>query len=144
MPILAGQIVTAGQLDRMQPRSYKAAQTAALAGSVSNADVPGCSVTFTTKAPGATVVANIVCDFDPSGALGGLSNCRLAIDGSGVGEYAVYQSAGAIADRQSTPQNYREVVSAAGTHTVKVVASLASNMTLNVYTTLVVTVYEVV
>jgi hypothetical protein len=144
MPILAGGIITAGQLARMQPVPYKAVASSALAGAVSNADVPGCSVTFTTQAPGAIVVAHIVCDFDPSGTVSTLSNGRLAIDGTGVGEYAVYQSAGAISDRQSTPQSYRETLGAAGSHTVKMIATLATNVTMNVYTTLEFTVYEVV
>ena len=144
MPILAGQIVTAGQLGRMQPRPYKAVQTTALAGPVSTADVPGCSITLTTQAPNAIIVAEAVFDFDPSSTMSGLSNGRLVIDGTGVGEYAVYQAAGASTDRQSTPQNYRETLATAGTHTLKLVTTLSTGLTLNVYTTLLVTVYEVV
>ncbi|GGZ28064.1 hypothetical protein [Streptomyces nitrosporeus] len=144
MPIYAGQVVTAGQLTRLQPRTYKAVATGTLSGAVTAADVPGCSITLTTQAAGAIITAAAVFDFDPASALSGLSSGRLVIDGAGVGEYAVYQSAGASADRQSTPQSYRETIAAAGTHTIKLQATLVSGMALNLYTTLLVTVYEVV
>lgn len=143
MPIYAGQTVTAGQLNRMQPTTYKAVQTSALVGPQSGADVPGASITLTTQAPNAVVVAHAVFDFDPSSTISALANGRLVIDGSGVGEYAVYQSIGATQDRQSTPQNYQETLAAAGSHTLKLITTIPASMTLNVYTTLIVTVYEV-
>lgn len=145
MPILAGQAVTAGQLNRLQPKTYRAGtQTAALTGPLTNADVPGISVAFTTETAGALVVATIVCDFDPTTTVGGLSSGRLYIDGSGVGEFAVYQQGpGTTGDRGSTPQTYREVIPTAGAHTAKLVVTLASGMNLNVYSSLLLTVYEV-
>lgn len=144
MPIPAGGIVTAGQLSRMQPVPYKAVAASALVGPQSNADIPGASITLTTQAPNAIVVAEAVFDFDPSSSISSLANGRLVIDGSGVGEFAVYQSIGATQDRQGTPQNYRETLAAAGSHTLKLITTLPTNMTMNVYTTLIVTVYEVV
>ncbi|MFC8704727.1 hypothetical protein ACFUIV_21370 [Streptomyces anulatus] len=146
MPILAGQKVTAGQLNRLQPKTYRAGvQTSALTGPLTNADAPGIEVAFTTLAPGATVTAQIVCDFDPTTTVGGLSSGRLWIDGVGVGEFAVYQQGpGTVGDRGSTPQTYREVVPAAGAHTAKLVVTLATGMNLNVYSSLLLTVYEAV
>ncbi|MFE0201417.1 hypothetical protein ACFW0I_37665 [[Kitasatospora] papulosa] len=145
MPIPAGGIVTAGQLARMQPTPYKAVASVAVTGPATNADVPGCSITLTTLAPNAIIVAETVFDFDPIGTVNGLSSGRLWIDGAGVGEFAVYQAGpGVVADRNSAPQNYREVIPSAGTHTLKLVTTLATGVNLNIYTTLIVTVYEVV
>lgn len=145
MPILAGQIVTAAQLNRLQPTTYKVVQSALVTGPQTNADATGAAVTFTTLAANAVVVVNTSFDFDPTGAVSGLSSGRLYIDGAGVGEYAVYQAGPGVAgDRSSVPQNYREVLPAAGSHTLKLVTSLATGVNLNVYTTMIVTVYEVV
>ncbi|MFJ2183457.1 hypothetical protein ACIOJG_22830 [Streptomyces anulatus] len=146
MPILAGQIVTAGQLNRMQPIAYRAGQqTNALTGPLTNADVPGIIIPFTTQAPGAVIAAEIVCDFDPTATVGGLSSGRLWIDGAGVGEFAVYQQGpGTTGDRGSTPQTYREVIPSPGAHTAKLVVTLAAGVNLNVYSSLLLTVYEVV
>ncbi|MFS0697813.1 hypothetical protein [Streptomyces nitrosporeus] len=146
MPILAGSIVTAGQLGRMQPRPYKGgAQTSTLIGPLTNADAPGVQLTFTTEMPNALIVASIACDFDPTGTVTGLSSGRLWVDGSGVGEFAVYQQGpGSVGDRGTTPQHYREIIPAAGTHTAKLVVTLGTGVNLNVYSTLTITVYEVV
>ncbi|MFJ2432980.1 hypothetical protein ACIOWM_07180 [Streptomyces anulatus] len=146
MPILAGQRVTADQLNRLQPKTYRAGtQTSALTGPLTNADAPGISLAFTTLAPGAVITATIVCDFDPTTTVGGLSSGRLWIDGVGVGEFAVYQQGpGTVGDRGSTPQTYREVIPAAGAHTAKLVVTLATGMNLNVYSSVLLTVYEVV
>ncbi|WP_228991709.1 hypothetical protein [Streptomyces sp. DH8] len=146
MPILAGQTVTAQQLNRLQPKTYRAGtQTAALTGPLTNADVPGIEIAFTTQTAGATITAEIVCDFDPTATVGGLSSGRLWIDGSGVGEFAVYQQGpGTTGDRGSTPQTYREVIPTAGNHTAKLVVTLSTGVNLNVYSSLLLTVYEVV
>ncbi|QYA94005.1 hypothetical protein KZO11_09930 [Streptomyces anulatus] len=146
MPIFSGQKVTAGQLNRLQPTTYRAGtQTVALTGPLTNADAPGISIAFTTQTAGAVVAATIVCDFDPTTTIGGLSSGRLFIDGVGVGEFAVYQQGpGTTGDRGSTPQTYREVIPTAGTHTAKLVVTLATGMNLNVYSSVLLTVYEAV
>ncbi|MFD6587257.1 hypothetical protein ACFWED_10290 [Streptomyces anulatus] len=146
MPIFSGQKVTAGQLTRLQPRPYRSgSQTSALTGPLTNADVPGISIPFTTETPGALLTATIVCDFDPTTTVTGLSSGRLWVDGVGVGEFAVYQQGpGAAGDRGSTPQTYREVIPTAGNHTAKLVVTLATGVNLNVYSSLLLTVYEAV
>lgn len=145
MPVYAGQIVTAGQLNRIQPTTYKVAASGTVSGPVTGADVPGASITFSTSRPNAVVVAETVFDFDPSGSVTGISSGRLVIDGGAVGEYAVYQQGpGTGGDRGTQPQNYREVLANSGTHTIKLVTNLGTGVVLNLYTTLIVTVYEVV
>ncbi|MCI4045140.1 hypothetical protein [Streptomyces sp. TRM75563] len=147
MPILAGQVVTAGQLNRLQPKTYDVAGTGNIIGAgTTDVDVPGATITITTETAGATVVVETSFDFDFSGGTTTLGAGRLVVDGTGESRYALFQQGpGSSADRVTAGQNYRVVLGAAGSHTLKLVATVPTNMNLiGAYTSLVATVHEVV
>jgi hypothetical protein len=146
MPILAGQIVTAAQLNRLQPKSYRAVGSTTLSGAVTNADVPGASVTFTTETTDAVYVAHA--SFDPriyQNTQSGLNAGNIMVDGVIGNEYAIFRDGGgSTGTAMSVSQTYRGTLGAAGSHTIKLVANLLANVQLNVYASLTVTIYEVV
>ncbi|MFH9269184.1 hypothetical protein ACH4KN_33775 [Streptomyces sp. NPDC017546] len=147
MPILSGQIVTAGQLTRLQPKTYDAAGTGNIVGSgVTDVDVPGATITITTETAGAVCVVETTFDYDFTGGTTTLGAGRLVVDGTGESRYALFQQGpGSSADRVTAGQTYRTVLGAAGSHTLKLVATVPTNMNLiGAYTSLVATVYEVV
>ena len=146
MPIASGQRVTAGQLNRMQPTTYRAVGSALQSGPLSNTDVTGCSVTLTTTAPNAVVVVTATFYFVFTGAGTTSASGRLAVNGVLENEFAIFgQDPGASADRATPTQSYRVVLPAAGSHTLKLTATTPANIALQgLYTTLVATVYEVV
>jgi hypothetical protein len=146
MPIPAGGIVTAGQLARMQPKTYEAVGTNNLVGPVTDGDVPGCSVTLTTTTAQAVAVVVIAVDFDLTAATTTLGSGRLVVDGVGESKYAVFQQGpGTVSDRATCVQTYRVTLATAGTHTLKITATAPTGMLITgVYTSLAATVYEVV
>ncbi|OKK06412.1 hypothetical protein AMK26_10320 [Streptomyces sp. CB03234] len=120
MPFLAGQKLTAGQLDRIQPRIYEGAATSALAVSTTTyADIVGATVTFTTTAANAKFKADAV--FDASVGTTSATNLmvgRLVVDGTpDSGGLAVY--AMDVQDRATIAQEWTGTLAAAGTHTLK-------------------------
>ncbi|MFD3654326.1 hypothetical protein [Streptomyces sp. NPDC058620] len=148
MPIPAGGIVTAGQLGRIQPRTYRAPATGILAGSVTNADVPGATVTFSTEAANATYVVDAWFDFRVTGTSGtALGSGNIHVDGTLEAEYAVFRDshAGSAAGTgSSVGHTYRGTLPAAGSHTIKLVASPSVGQQVNIYSSVTVTIYEVV
>ncbi|MEV6471611.1 hypothetical protein [Streptomyces sp. NPDC051657] len=146
MPISAGQTVTAGQLNRMQPKTYDAVGSGLQDGPLSNTDVTGCSVTFTTTTPNAIAIVNTTFYFVLTGSGTTSGSGRLAVDGVLEGEFAIFgQGPGSNADRATTAQSYKVTLPAAGSHTLKLTATAPTNVSLQgLYTTLIATVYEVV
>lgn len=145
MPILAGQIIEAAALMRLQTKSYSATGTGGpLVGPQSNADVTGCTLTITTETAGATYKAWVVIDHDKTTANSSVNFGRLNVDG--VNQSTTTGSAqDAVTDRTVAGQNYHGVLATAGSHTLKVVASPPTgNQILNTNTTLVVEITEVV
>lgn len=145
MALLAGERITAARLNRLQPTTYSAIGTGGpLVGPQSNADVTGCTVTFTTETAGATYKAWVVIDHDKTTANSSVNFGRLNVDGAN--QTATTGSAqDALTDRMVAGQNYHGVLAAAGSHTLKVVASPPTgNQILNTNTTLVVEITEVV
>lgn len=148
MAILAGEKITAARLNRLQPKSYLAPCTTDLAGSVTNTDIAGCSITLTTETANAIAVVDAVFDFDTTGA-GTTTNgsCQLLTDGFTEAGVAVFQVGAATAnDRSTVAQQWRVPLGAAGSHTLKLqAASVPTNMKVNaIHTQLIVTIYEVV
>ncbi|MEU2799062.1 hypothetical protein [Streptomyces sp. NPDC007117] len=146
--ILAGQIVTAGQLNRMQPRTYRAAATAALAGSATNADVPGATITLTTEMPNAVYVVDAWFDYRITSTSGtALGSGNISVDGAIESEYAVFRDSHAgsgTSFTDSVGHTYRGTLPAAGSHTLKLVASPTTGQQVNIYSSITVTIYEVV
>jgi hypothetical protein len=121
VPFLAGQIVKAGMLNRLQPKKYSAIGTGTLTGPLTNVDVPNATVTMTTETA-ATYVAWCVWDDNTTSPSSGTQLGRLAIDGLNQSPLSVAADPAGNA-RGTVAQNYHGVLTAAGTHTFKLVAS---------------------
>lgn len=128
MPFLAGQIVTAQQLNRIQPKKYGAVGSGTIVGAATNADVPSATVTMTTETA-ATYVA--WCVWDANVSTGGTATLlgRMNLDGvnqSPLGTMLQPTSLG----RGQPVQQYTGTLGAAGSHTFKLVASPLANQTV--------------
>ncbi|WP_405391051.1 hypothetical protein OG596_26280 [Streptomyces sp. NBC_01102] len=145
MPILAGEILTADKLMRLQPKTYDAVGTTTQTGPLTDADVTGATVTFNTTAANATAVVQTVFDIDYTAATTTLGSGRLNVDGVGESEYAIFRQGSATGGRGTVAQTYRVTLASAGSHTLKLTHTVPTNCRLQgVYTTLTATVYEVV
>lgn len=144
MSFLAGETITAARLNRLQPTTYRAVATSTLSGPATNADVPGATITFTTQAASAVYKVEAVYDYRLTGTPTTLGSGNIAVDGSVQTEYALFRDgSGTINTGATITQVYRGTLSAAGSHTIKLVASPVSGQQLNVYSTITVTIYEV-
>jgi hypothetical protein len=139
----AGDRVTAGRLNRLQPRSYQAVATGTMVGPQSGVDVPGLSIPITTETDNAVYTAVLVADVDLTGSTTGLASVRLVVDGANASTFALF-AAEVATDRATAAQTYRGTLGAAGDHVIKANATVMSNQQLNQYTSLLVTISEVV
>lgn len=144
MAILAGERLTAGRVNRLQPRTYPIAiGTGTVPASSTNADVPGATITLTTETAGATFKVWAVFDFNSLGASAASSTGRLVVDGVNQLPLVVFRG-DAAADRGTQAQNYTGTLAAAGSHTFKLIASTSTNTEcLGSNTSLVVEITEV-
>ncbi|HEY9410313.1 MAG TPA: hypothetical protein VIP77_12090 [Jiangellaceae bacterium] len=126
MPILAGQVVTAQQLTRLQPVSYNAAGSGTIAASSTNADVTGATITLTTETANAVYKAWCVWDFNTTAAPGASSTARMALDSVGQSPVATFRGDNS-AERGTVAQVYRGTLPSAGSHTFKLIATTATN-----------------
>jgi hypothetical protein len=126
MPILAGQILTAGQVARLQPVPYIAPASSPLAvASATYADIPGCSITFNTTAANAKYVANATFDCNvqntsPTILMVG----RLLVDGNADSGIAIKGMV--VADRATVHMQWQGTLSAVGSHTLKLQGALTA------------------
>jgi hypothetical protein len=127
MAFAAGQRVTAGQLNRVQPTPYSAPATGsglAMTGTTYT-DIPGCSVTLTTQAAGATYVAVGV--FDASVTTTNASTLMLGhllVDGSADTGIAI--KAMDTADRDTVTMVWQGTLPSAGSHILKLQGALSA------------------
>lgn len=149
MSFLAGQRVTAGQLNRVQPTSYLAAATGPLAVATSTyADIPGATVTFTTQAFGAQYTAWGV--FDASVTTTSASILMLGhLQVDGVTDTGVAVHGMAVANRDTVAMMWQGTLGAAGSHTLSLQGALSGALAsggtfLQQDTKLTVTITEVV
>lgn len=144
MGFLAGEDITAARLNRLQPKQYFAQASGTIPASQTSVDIPGVTVTFTTEMPNAIYTAHLVTDFDWDVATSALSSSRIKVDGAfPINLFAVAQMPSNV-ERATNGQNYRGVLGAAGSHTITSVATTSANNTINVYSSLLVVIYEVV
>ncbi|MFD3657039.1 hypothetical protein [Streptomyces sp. NPDC058620] len=154
MPILAGQIVKAGQLSRMQPRPYYAqAGVPTTITTTTFTAVEGCSITLTTTAPGATYTVQANFSFDVTAAVAGVyTKGALFVDGvqqSGEARWAEGTSGSDTGDYDMAGKGWRGTLATAGTHTLDLRCGLSSitgapGIACTGYTDFTVTIYEVV
>jgi hypothetical protein len=134
MPILAGQTVTAGQLNRMQPTPYyEQAGTPTNLSTTTFVDIGGCSITLTTAAANAayTVQANFSFDTVTSVASAPFPYTRGALDVNGVvqsGEARWSEGTTGMdtGDYSMSSKSWSGTLAAAGSHTLKLVGALNS------------------
>lgn len=144
MPILAGEIVTAARLNRMQPVPYEAVASAALNGPVTDTDITGASITLTTTAANAVYVARCFVDFDNDAAGTNFATVKLVVDSVAQSGQANYQQ-GVATDRATPGQSWKGTLASAGSHTLKLTGTLPAEVNINSgHTKLTVTIYEVV
>lgn len=149
MGFLAGERVTAARLNRLQPKTFIARASADLTGVVTDTDVTGATITLTTETNNAVYVAIAPAIADWNGAAGSTNfvRCKLSVDGAiQSAETQAEQAAGAAGDRIPGAQVWRGTLATAGSHTLKLVATIndADQRLLQEHTALQVTIYEVV
>ncbi|MFW3459713.1 hypothetical protein ACN24K_01800 [Streptomyces microflavus] len=144
MPVWAGQIITAGQINRIQPIPYSAVGSGTLTGPQTNADVVGATVTLTTLRAGATYKAWCVWDVNVTAAATGTWLGRMAL--GGVGQSPLATMSHPTSGGRSTPtQTYHGTLATAGTYTFKLIASpLTSQVVQGVNCSILVEITEVV
>ncbi|MFJ9887186.1 hypothetical protein ACIQRW_15130 [Streptomyces sp. NPDC091287] len=126
MPILAGQTVTAGQLNRMQPVPYEAIASSATAvlATTTIVDVPGATVTLTTTTPNAIYRVTGIFDVLP-----GATSASVLVFGflnvNGTTDTGVAIQGLTSSMRATVSQTWRGTLAAAGSHTLKLQASLS-------------------
>lgn len=119
MPFLAGQTITAAQLNRIQPVTYEGIASSTLSTTTTVADVVGASVTLTTTAANAIYVVNATFDMFASTASGTTAlQGRLDVDGVNAGREAVFIAA-TTGERGTVHQQWRGTLALAGSHTLK-------------------------
>lgn len=127
MGFAAGETVTAGKLNRLQPKTYFGVSSSDLAGAVTDTDIPGCTVTFTTVTDNATFDATGFVDFDNTGAITSVATAVLVVDGAAQSGLIVYQQ-GLSSDQMSPGGMWNGTLAAAGSHTLKLIATLPAGI----------------
>ncbi|WP_411118980.1 hypothetical protein [Streptomyces sp. 058-1L] len=136
MPVWAGQIITAGQLNRMQPSTHLATADTNLVrnNTTAAADIPGATVTVVTTV--ANAVYTVTGTFDVQIGATGAGNMvgYLHVDGSadaGVAAKRMDQ-----VTRDTIAQLWRGTLATAGSHTFKLVGqtSVATASAGNIFT----------
>lgn len=129
MTILAGEIVTAARLNRLQPKTYYAIGTGTVTGAASNVDVANATVTFDTEVDGATYTVVGTWDVNWTGATTTIGTARVQVDGVSQSPLCTFQAEVAT-DRGTYSQTYFGTLAAAGSHTIKLVCSPAANQSV--------------
>jgi hypothetical protein len=81
MGFLAGENITAGRLNRLQPKKYPVYQTGTLVGAVTNTLVPGCTINIVNETAGATWTCWWTLDFDLTSTTTTTGTGRARVDG---------------------------------------------------------------
>jgi hypothetical protein len=144
MAFLAGDLLTAQRVNRLQDKSYYKTATGTLPASSTNADMPGVTQTFTTETNGATVDCAWVVDFDLSGATTIVGASRLLLDSVTASDNSAIFGAEVATDRGTAAQTNRFTIPTAGVHTIKMQCTTPANMTVNTHTTMLLVVKEIV
>lgn len=127
MAYAAGDRQTASRTNNLQSRVFYAIGSGTILASQTDADVTDATVTFTTLTDNATYYAFGVWDFNATGGVPGASSTgRLVIDGATQSPLATFRG-DAANDRGTCPQNYSGTLTSAGSHTLKLQGTTATN-----------------
>lgn len=141
MPILAGDVVTAATLNRLQPKTYSAECTASITAA---GDVTGATITLTTETDGAFVVIKGCGSYNWS-ANTAVSTITCQQNGTPLAGKIICDPDGTVG-RETNYQQWRVNPGVAGSYTFKLVGeAVPANMTIDAtHTTIQCTVYEAV
>jgi hypothetical protein len=142
MAFAAADDITADRLNRLQPKPYQATATGTVVGPQTGVDMPGLSITFDTETDNAVYQATLVMDVDLTASTTGLASGRILVDGTGSSLFAVF-SGQVSTDRGTVAQTYQGTLGTAGSHTIKAAMTAMTGQTINQYSSLLVTIYEV-
>jgi hypothetical protein len=139
---LAGEDITAGRLNRLQPVKTWVYQSAPLVGPQTVVLVPGCTFSYVTEMPNAKWMAWWFLDFDNTGTQTGTSLGRVRVAGFTAPVYGSWP--GEVTTDRGSPGNQASgTLGAAGTYLFELVATLQTNTQLNAATSLCVEITEV-
>lgn len=148
MPILAGQTLTAAQLNRLQPAPYEAEATSTLTLGTSVADIVGATYTLSTSAANALYVVDATFDCWAEVVSGVTAiQCRLDVDGVNAGREGVFLGA-TTGERATIHQQWKGTLASSGSHTLKLrglkSAGVGTYKIVATSTVIGITIYEVV
>lgn len=116
MALLAGEILTAGRAQRLQPKPYNATASAPLTLTTTETDIPGCTIVLTTETAGATFKAYAAVD-----CLVTVVNATTIMEGrltvDGVLQLGRSTHRMVAADRDTVAQPWMGTLATAGSHT---------------------------
>lgn len=146
MAFLAGDLITAQRLGRLQPKRDYTKSSGNVAASSSGVDVPGTTLTFTVDTAGADMLVWWTCDFDNTASPGAnVGSSKVSLD-AGVSTTDTFGIYGAnITDGRATVGQFGQFEGlTAGSHNIRVVVTTPANMIVNQYTTIMYELFEVV
>ena len=146
MAFLAGETITAGRLQRLQPTPYAATGTSNLTLASTETDVPGASITLTSETNGALYVCQAVFSFDIVTDTTDRAEGILHLDGTQVSGNARWAGQDAL-NFAMAPQQWQGALGSAGEHTLKLRGFRSTDAAgridvLGAFTKIQVTVYE--
>jgi hypothetical protein len=152
--VAGGDVIAAGDINRVRPSTYYSEATSALAASMTITPVPGISIVFTTATANAELTLWWTMRADPTGTTtNGLISCRPSAVGSGTAasftatpttNFAIAEwSAGAANDVLTVGNSGKIILGPAGTYTVTLLGTTQAAETIGLYSQVTAMVQEV-
>ena len=146
MTLLAGEVVTADRLARLQSTVWRIISDDNLTLTTTETDIPGASVTVTTVADDAVYTVVGVFDMDTSSTGGGILQGRLEV--AGVTQTEEAHGRGETTGRDTNVMTWNGTLGAAGEHVFTLrgqrTGASGTQIIRAVHTNAIVTIYEVV
>jgi hypothetical protein len=143
MAFAPGQFITAQRLNRLQPKTYWAQASGTTAVSQTNVDITGATVAVTVETDGATLRVDWNMTAQATAITGGQVSARAWIGSDASPVYTVAQFSAAT-EKAGTYETWMTTVPTAGLYTCKLVGTTPAQATIVSYSTITVTVTEVV
>jgi hypothetical protein len=146
--VAGGDVIAAGDINRLYPNVITATASSALPASSSGAAVPGISIAFTTATAGAKLSLWWTIRADPTGAATTLISARPHVVGPSAfaqdtNNFALAQwNAGAVNDVMTASNADQITLGAAGAYTVTLLGTTGANEQIGIYSSVTVMVQE--
>lgn len=147
--VAGGDVIAAGDINRVRPSMFKQEASGTLNGPATATAVPGISINFTTAIAGAELTLWWSVKADPTAAAAtGLISARPLVTGPSAfsqptSDFAVYGGGAAATDAASAANSDKMTLGAAGTYTVTLLGTVATNQQIGLYSSVTVMVQEV-